>query len=158
MVNLGAFNWFDSFIKKLNKSFRLYQPCDLYTCIAGMIKHTARTSKLCRNQHIFTKVHVKCLFMIRFSKLNILQKAGTLLDISWLVLVPNLNATIYMIYQVYCIAKLIISSSDASPINMDTTRCPPCSYTCLAQAALLFLVNTLLITAQALKIISRWIN
>ncbi len=32
MMNLGAFNWFDSFIKKLKKSIGLYQPFDLYTC------------------------------------------------------------------------------------------------------------------------------
>ncbi len=33
MVNLGALNWFDSFIKKLKKKIGLYQPCDLYTWI-----------------------------------------------------------------------------------------------------------------------------
>ncbi len=29
MVNLGALNWFDSFIKRLKKDLGLYQPCDL---------------------------------------------------------------------------------------------------------------------------------
>ncbi len=31
MMNFGALNWFDSFIKKLKKSIVLYQqPCDLH--------------------------------------------------------------------------------------------------------------------------------
>ncbi len=38
------------------------------------------------SRNIFTKVPVKCLFMARFSKLKVLQKAGTLLDTCKLVL------------------------------------------------------------------------
>ncbi len=34
MVNLGALNQFDSFIKKLEKSIGLCQPCDLHPCIS----------------------------------------------------------------------------------------------------------------------------
>ncbi len=36
MMNFGALNWFDSFVKKLKKSIELYQPRDLYLCLVFM--------------------------------------------------------------------------------------------------------------------------
>ncbi len=42
--------------------------------------YTSITPSRCTKQHIFTKVPVKCLFMVQYSKLKVPQKAGTLLD------------------------------------------------------------------------------
>ncbi len=41
---------------------------------------TSSTSQPSPKQHIFPKVPVKCLFVVRFSQFKVLQKAGTLLD------------------------------------------------------------------------------
>ncbi len=50
--------------------------------IVGMTINTSNTSQPSTKQHILTKVHIKCTFMVQFSKLNIHQNAGTLLEIS----------------------------------------------------------------------------
>ncbi len=62
-----------------------------------MTINTSGTIQPSTKQHIFTKVHLKCLFMIRFSKLKLVQNAGKLLYTSKLGSVSNLGAKISQI-------------------------------------------------------------
>ncbi len=65
--------------------------------LANIIKrltiNTSGTNQPSTKQHIFTKVPVKCLCMLRFSKLRFLQKAVKFLNNSWLGL-PALNTDV----------------------------------------------------------------
>ncbi len=56
--------------------------------------NTFSISQTHTKQHIITKMPAKCLFIVNFVKLKLLQKAGKLLDISRLGLISNLSATI----------------------------------------------------------------
>ncbi len=60
-----------------------------------MTIHSSSTSSHSTKQHIFTKLHLKCLFMVQFSKLKVVQKAGKWLDTSGLGSVSNMGAKIF---------------------------------------------------------------
>ncbi len=54
----------------------------LASIIEGTMINISVTNQPSTKQHIFTKVRAKFLFMVRFSKLKLRQKAGKLLDTS----------------------------------------------------------------------------
>ncbi len=80
---------------KINQNILFYsktQTLIIARITVGMTINTSRMSQPSIKQCIFINVHVRCLFIVRFSKLKDQQKAGTLHDTSRLGLEMYLGA------------------------------------------------------------------
>ncbi len=82
---------------KINQNISPYnktQTIIIARIIVGMTINISITSQPSTKQYIFTKVDVKCLFMVQFWKLEVLLKGGKLSDTSKFGSVSNLGVKI----------------------------------------------------------------